>query len=228
VLVSNDDGVDAPGIDALTNGLETLAGVRAVVVAPAADESGTGGKTSPTPPAAQPAHTASGHAATAVAGFPADAVLYGLDTVLDTPPDLVVSGVNRGQNIGPLVDVSGTVGAARAAAQRGIPAIAVSQGLTDPMDYDAGVAAALDWVRSHRSDLAGATAGGVVNINAPTCPADAVRGTADVPTATDFAGRDPIGAVDCTSTDTNPVDDVDAFLHGFVAVSPLAASAAPG
>jgi 5'-nucleotidase len=226
VLVTNDDGVAAPGIDALTEALETLDGVQAVVVAPAQNQSGTGGKTSPTPPTAQPAQTASGHAATAVNGFPADAVLYGLDTVLYTPPDLVVSGINRGQNVGPLMDVSGTVGAARAAAQRGIPAIAVSQALTDPMDYDAGVAAVLDWIRSHRDDLAGATAGGVVNINAPTCPDDAVRGTADVPAATDFAGRDPLGAIDCAGTGTNPVDDVDALLHGFVAVSPVAAAPA--
>ena len=63
------------------------------------------------------------------------AALAGADP---TKPDVVLSGINQGQNLGALSDVSGTVGAARTAARHGIPALAVSQGTGNPPDYAAG------------------------------------------------------------------------------------------
>jgi 5'-nucleotidase len=225
ILVSDDDGVHAPGIDALVQALVALPSVDVTVVAPAEDQSGSGGKTTDGPLTATATTTASAYPATAVDGYPADSVNYALDEVLDRPPGLVIAGSNRGQNIGPLVDISGTVGAARAGAQRGIAAIAVSQGLADSIDYTVSVQAAIDWITAHRDNLAGATGGGVFNINAPTCPGNQTRGPIDVPTATDLAGRD-FTKVDCASTATDPVDDVDAFLEGYIAESPISAAPA--
>ncbi|MEO1065644.1 MAG: 5'/3'-nucleotidase SurE, partial [Actinomycetota bacterium] len=90
MLVTNDDGVDAPGIDALVTGLSGLDGVEIVVVAPAENQSGTAMNLTDGDVAAGSATTASGVAATAVDGFPADAVRWALAN--DGPFDLVVSG----------------------------------------------------------------------------------------------------------------------------------------
>lgn len=232
VLVSNDDGVAAAGIDALVQALLELDDIEVTVVAPLENQSGTGGSTTEGELEVTETTTASGYEALAVKGFPADAVNYALDNVLDEPPHLVVSGVNAGQNIGPFNELSGTVGAARAAARRGIPAVAVSHGLADPLSFKAGVDAVIVWIGEHRSELEQSDGSDsepldVVTFNAPTCPDDAVRGTIEVPTATDFAGRDA-NAVKCDSTLEDPIDDVDAFLNGFVAqsaVSPEPAAA---
>src|SRR5262249_28068941 len=115
ILVTNDDGFAADGIDAVTQALVKLPNTKVTVVAPTANQSGTDGRTLPVTPAASAQKTKSGYPATAVEGYPADAVNYALTKVYKTPPDLVVSGINLGQNIGPSAAVSGTVGAAKAA-----------------------------------------------------------------------------------------------------------------
>src|SRR5215218_5547180 len=124
VLVSNDDGVKAPGIDALVKGLRKLSKVKVTVVAPAENQSGTGGKTTPGAVKATRTTTKSGYPAIAVKGYPADSVNYALSKVVKKSQiDLVIAGINSGANLGPFVDLSGTVGAARAAAQKGLPAL---------------------------------------------------------------------------------------------------------
>ncbi len=134
-----------------------------------------------------------------------------------------MSGINFGQNIGPAVDISGTVGAARAAAARKIPALASSQGIGDPMAYPTGVTQVLAWVAEHRADLLDGKAVTdklLENINIPTCPTGTNRGVLDMPIAPDLAGRDML-KVDCQSTATNPTDDVGAFIIGYVTLSTL-------
>ena len=227
VLVTNDDGYAAPGLDAVVTELRTLPGVTVTVVAPATNQSGTGGKTTPTPVAASPQQTAGGFPATAVAGFPADAVVYALDTAMKQKPDLVVSGVNEGPNLGPLAKVSGTVGAAEKAASRGIPALAASQGLGTPPDYASGAKIVSGWVAAHRAELAKGDAPVVVlNLNVPTCSTGTLRGVAQVPPATDLTGA-KLDAVDCSSTATDPKTDVAAFAVGFASVSSLQPDGAP-
>lgn len=211
VLVSNDDGVGAPGIDALVKALEALPAVTAVVYAPTANQSGSGASTTPGGAPASPATTASGHEATAVAGFPADAVIYGLGR-LSPPPQLVVSGANLGQNLGPAIDLSGTIGAARAAAQRGIPALAVSAGLGTPVDYDAAVKLATDWVTAHRAALAPPTA--VVNLNAPSCMPRLSLPVADVTPDTTSDLSAALQPSRCTGGPP-PSTDVAAFEAGY-------------
>ena len=227
ILVSNDDGYAAPGIAALVDALEAQPDVEVVVVAPDGNRSGSGGSTTPEGFTASEVTMANGHPATAVSGFPADAVAHGLD-VLGVDADLVMTGTNEGQNLGPLVDISGTVGAARVAAVRGIPAVAVSQGFGTPEpDYAASVAAAIEWFVEHRADLEGATADQVVNINVPSCAVGEVRGTIEVASATDAAGRDVLAAdVDCSGTGPEPADDLDGFNAGFGVITLISATPA--
>ena len=224
VLVTNDDGYAAPGIDAVTQALVRLPGIRVTIVAPATNQSGTGSKTTEGEVRATPdkRRTASGRPATAVIGFPADAVNYALDH-MGLHPDLVVSGINQGQNLGPVAAISGTVGAAKRAAARGIPAIAVSQGLgTDPQ-YDVGARLTVAWVRLHTVQLVAHRATvGVVNLNVPTCATGALRGVRQVPLATSVDGA--VAAADCASTITAVNTDVEAFHNGYAAVSQLTAT----
>ncbi|MBK9179213.1 MAG: survival protein SurE [Acidimicrobiales bacterium] len=226
ILVTNDDGVGAPGIDVLVEALRAQPGVEVIVVAPATNQSGTGGSTTPGELAVADATTASGFPATAVAGFPADTVIWATDLGgLAERPDLVISGINNGQNLGPLTQVSGTVGAARAAEARGIPALAVSQGIADSPDFATGAELAIAWLEEHRDAIvSGEAADGVVeNLNVPTCPSGSVRGVVDVPTATDAGGRDLL-TTSCTSTVEDPADDIDAFMNGFAPLAPVPAT----
>jgi 5'-nucleotidase len=233
--VTNDDGVAAAGIDAVVEGLRKLPDTEVVVVAPAANQSGTGGKTTEGALTAADATTASGFPAKAVTGFPADTIVWAIDQHGVTErPNLVVSGINIGQNIGPISEISGTVGAARAAAKRGIPALAASQGLAATLDFPSGVKLVIEWVTKHRAELLAAStapAGSVVkvatvvSINIPTCVAGSLHELVEVPTATDLAGRD-VGASDCVTPFASPKDDIDAFIHGYPSLSTL--SQAPG
>lgn len=125
VMLTNDDGYAAPGLTALGEALRA-AGHRVTVVAPLTDQSGTSARITTTPlKVSSPAPEVY-----AVEGSPADSAWVGLTHVLkDARPDLVVSGANRGQNVGAIAHLSGTVGAATMASLNGVPAIAVSVGL---------------------------------------------------------------------------------------------------
>jgi 5'-nucleotidase len=224
ILVTNDDGVDAPGIDVLVQALIAQPGVEVTVVAPATNQSGQGGSTTAGPLTVTDASTASGHPAKAVAGFPADTIIWAIDQGgVTVEPDLVISGINAGQNIGPATTISGTVGAAKAAAARGIPALAVSQGLAEPPDYPAGVDEVIAWLGLNRDALfAGTATVDVDNLNVPTCPTGTVRGVVDAPVAAELGERNPL-VVDCLSTRNDFVDDVDAFLNGYAVLSVIPA-----
>ena len=123
ILVSNDDGVHAPGVHALREALLPFADV--VVVAPEHEQSGTSHSISLHAPLRHKRHDEGIHS---IAGTPADCIyvaLY-LEKLLPRWPDLVASGINAGANLGDDVFYSGTVAAAREAALRGIHAIAFS------------------------------------------------------------------------------------------------------
>jgi 5'-nucleotidase len=228
VMLTNDDGVGAPGIDALAVALRDLPGVTVTIVAPADQQSGSGGKTTPGTLASHPATTASGLDATAVEGYPADTVIWAVDQGgLPAKPQLVVSGSNAGQNLGPVADISGTIGAARAAASRGIPALAVSQGVGTSIDYSTSVSFAVAWVRDHRDAIAsGSAPAAVTNINSPTCGQGAVKGIEEVPAATDAADRNVIASdVDCSTATGVGADDVDTFNAGYATQSDVPVAA---
>jgi 5'-nucleotidase len=223
ILVSDDDGVAAPGMDALVQALLKRPAVKVTVVAPAENQSSTGGKTS-TDVVGTPAKTASGYDATATTGYPADAVNYALDHVFpaDQPPTLVMTGANAGQNLGPFVDVSGTIGAARASAARGIVSIAISSGLPQPIDYSPAVNAAMQWLDEHEADLRAGPLPpiSVFNLNAPTCaPGTAPRGEVDVAPDPIAPPGDALAPADCASTAPPAATDVTAFRDGFITLS---------
>lgn len=228
ILVSNDDGVGGQGISDLVDGLATLDDVTVTVVAPKDDKSGTGSQTTPPPLVAAEAKLLGGADAVAVEGFPADSVQYALDSVLEETPHLVVSGINAGQNLGPVAEqISGTVGAARKAASNGIPALAVSQGFGAEFDYATGVQLTLDWIEEHRDALLAGDvpADTVANLNVPSCATGEVRGVIEVPTATDVGTRDFIATpANCASTAEDPRDDIDAYLNGFAPLAEVPAA----
>lgn len=252
VLVTNDDGVQAQGIAALVDEIAKNPQVEVHIFAPAGNRSGAGDRfTTDRPLSVQEATTISGVAATAVDGQPADAALFGMLKGLPSLPDLVLSGINNGQNLGEIVFGpglvnSGTVGAALWAARLGVPAIAVSQGST-PTDYTEAAVYTADLVERFRSDPAfqtrmrGNQSGRavVLNVNFPTCTVGATRGIRVVP-----LGRSvrPVGyesvpgstnkytavveatslfVSDCASTLAEPATDVEAMSAGFASVTPL-------
>jgi 5'-nucleotidase len=230
ILVTNDDGVGAPGIDALVEGLRTRPDVTVIVVAPLENQSGTGGSTTDGTLTVTDATTASGYPAKAVAGFPADSIVWALDEGgISVRPDLVISGINSGQNVGPFVEVSGTVGAARAAGARGIPALAASAGLfvedgqmSEDADFPSAVREVLAWLDDN-TDLVvslrdSAAPAPVDNLNIPTCTIGEVRGDLEAPVATDFADRDVFSG-DCSVDNPAPADDIDAFIAGYASLS---------
>jgi 5'-nucleotidase len=224
VLVTNDDGVGAPGIDALVQALRAVKNTKVVVVAPATNQSGRGDDTTPGTLPTAPATTASGYSATAVQGHPADTITAALDQ-LGVKPNVVMSGINNGQNLGPTTAVSGTVGAARAAAKRGIPAIALSQGpLGDTPQYGSAAKLAVRWLAAHRAQLVKkpkTPPSTITNLNVPNCPSGKPRGVKVVTTATDGTGA--LGAtVDCSAAATKPTTDIEAFNAGWAAEAQLA------
>ncbi|MGZ8763940.1 MAG: 5'/3'-nucleotidase SurE, partial [Acidimicrobiia bacterium] len=209
ILVTNDDGYSSDGIDAAVEAVRLLPNVEVTVVAPATNQSGSGRKTSPGPLTATDEETASGYPAKSVVGFPADSVRYALDTLHENP-DLLVSGINDGQNLGPVTALSGTVGAAREGALDGIPAVAASQGLaTEPPlpvvvpDFPSGAVALMSWVDDFLLGRVGPNVGQTVaNINIPTCSSGSIRGTLVLPSATDFSSGSPLDPSNCLSTAT--------------------------
>ena len=123
ILVTNDDGIDAPGLKILTEAAQSLSD-DVWVIAPATEQSGQSHAITLTEPLR---FTALGDQHFAVNGTPADCVAMAMSVIMDGPPDLVVSGVNQGFNIANDMLYSGTVGAAMQAATSGVRALAFSQ-----------------------------------------------------------------------------------------------------
>jgi 5'-nucleotidase len=231
ILVTNDDGIGAVGIDVLVTKLDELPDVEITIVAPAENQSGSSDKTTPGGAPHADGTTASGVQGTAVDGFPADTIGVALDE-LGLEPDLVVSGVNTGQNLGPLAFESGTVGAGREAVRRGIPAIAGSAGLTEDTveDYELAADLIVEHIEEHRGNLeeGGFRTDAVVNINVPDCTAGAAKELVEVALATEAPDGIPF-ASDCSvEVDTEPADDVLAVAAGHPALSLVPPERPPG
>lgn len=240
ILVTNDDGYSSEGIDALVEALYGLPNVEIDIVAPLDEQSGSSDATTQPPftTSGSPVTTLSGRAATAVAstdtspprngsGSPADSVLYALDNLF-LAPEIVISGINAGQNIGPLSGLSGTVGAARTARRNGVPAIATSQGgiLSTP-DFPAGVAATLALLEDWRLGREIYGVGNVISINIPSCdPGLSPQGAVDTIVAQNATGRD-LFLQDCTSTETVFIDDIDAFNNGYSSITDVGVNEPP-
>jgi 5'-nucleotidase len=178
ILLTNDDGVEAPGLAALA---EALAGLDDLVIsAPAENQSGVGmgisirrslkaGRLSDGP---------GGAPRPFLDGTPADVVKYALGFIFrDRPPRLVVSGINHGPNLGRNVRCSGTVGAAFEALASGIPALAVSVGYTIPPKWEGAKRYARKMAERMlaRADKEPGPAF-LINLNVPSLEPEKIRG----------------------------------------------------
>jgi 5'-nucleotidase len=173
VLVSNDDGVDAPGIDFLARRLSVVGEV--IVVAPDRDRSGASNSLTLDQPIRV---TRLENGRYRVAGTPTDCVHLALAGLLDKEPDIVVSGINNSANLGDDVIYSGTVSAAMEGRFLGLPAIAVSLAAKDHKGRSLrqrGAGRAGDHAAAARRSAAGDT---ILNVNVPDLPWAELRGFA--------------------------------------------------
>ncbi|MBK1635699.1 5'/3'-nucleotidase SurE [Rhodovulum adriaticum] len=183
ILITNDDGINAPGLKVLEAIATEVAGPdgEVWVVAPAFEQSGVAHKISYTHPMMI---AELGPRRFAAEGSPADCVLAALHDVMgDTRPDLVLSGVNRGNNAAENVLYSGTIGGAMEAALQGLPAIALSQYL-GPLNFDEPLQ--FEAARTHGAATVKALWDNghwdsadyrlFYNVNFPPLPADKVKG----------------------------------------------------
>lgn len=243
ILITNDDGINAPGLEVLAEIAHAIAGPEGEVwtVAPAFEQSGVGHCISYTHPMLI---AKLGPRRYATEGSPADCVLAGVFDVMDgRKPDLVLSGVNRGNNSAENVLYSGTIGGAMEAALHGIPAIALSQFFGPEMD---GLADPFEAARTHGTAVVrsllekGVWTGDdyrvFYNVNFPPLPAARVKG---VKVAAQGFRRDTSFGVEPhlspsgkrflwirgghQQTPTLPGTDAAVNLDGFISVTPMRA-----
>lgn len=170
ILVTNDDGVRAPGLKALADHVSALGEV--YIVAPEREQSGVGHALTLLHPLRM--HEIAPKV-TAVEGTPTDCVMLAYHRILPAKPDIVFSGINRGHNLGDDITYSGTVSAALEATLIGIPAIAVSTGYKDgKIHYD--VAAKFAVKIGRRALKEGLPKDTLLNVNVPNLPASKIKG----------------------------------------------------
>ena len=230
ILVTNDDGVQAEGMDLLVSALRKE-NHTVVVVAPDGNRSGSSDTRGPSELCGDlsviTTTTRSGYPATAIDGCPADAVAYGLAELYSAAlPHLLIVGVNDGPNLSQAIagEISGTVGAAKTAARSGVPALAASQASPGPdghPDFPAGVAAVVGWVQeNYRSLGSRQRPPSVVNLNIPSCTEGKIRGVArNMPLA--LVPDGVLDLQDCLSTLEDPSTDVEALINGFISFGPV-------
>lgn len=243
ILITNDDGINAPGLKILDAIANELAGPSGEVwtVAPAFEQSGVGHCISYTHPTmiAQ-----MGPRRFAAEGSPADCVLAGVhDVFKETPPDLVLSGVNRGNNSAENTLYSGTIGAAMEAALQGLPAIAMSQyygpqnnELENPFEASAayGVQVVRKILAADPKDQDGYRL--FYNVNFPPVPAADVKGTVVAPQGKRADTRFSVEPHNAPSgrrflwvrggdqrAPADPGSDADRNLAGYISVTPMRA-----
>jgi 5'/3'-nucleotidase len=172
IVVTNDDGIEAPGILALAEAFRPMGQV--TVAAPSGNRSGVSHGVTSDRVIAVRAGERGGQKWFAIDAMPATCVRLAVEQLLGSKPDLVLSGINRGENLGTVTFYSATVGAAREAAFLGIPAIAVNLSSGDDMDYQTAAAVTAAIVRS--LGRGGIPPGTFLNVNIPALPAERLRG----------------------------------------------------
>ena len=226
ILLSNDDGYQAPGLKALAGALKAVADV--VVVAPDRDRSGASNSLTLETPIR--AHTMD-NGFIRVEGTPTDCVHLAITGLLEQEPDMVVAGINAGANMGDDVIYSGTVAAATEGRFLGFPAMAVSMAPHTPQYFDTAAQIAVRLIgRLQRKPLA---AESILNVNVPDLPLEEIQGmqitrlghrhkAEPVVKELDPRGR-PIYWVGPAGPeqDAGPGTDFHALRNGFVSITPL-------
>jgi 5'-nucleotidase len=231
ILLTNDDGVYAPGLEALARELARLGSVD--VVAPLVEQSGVSHSiTYLEPLIVHEIHRNGAFFGRAVSGSPADCVKLALLELCSSPPDLVVSGINAGANAGINVLYSGTVAGAIEGAFFGVTSVAVSLSESPLPDYGRAARGAVDLIEQLLS--AGVAPGTLWNINFPESRPDWPIGVKALPMGLERCGElmelrtDPRGRKYYWSmTDPNarhriePGTDVEGLAEGYVTLTPL-------
>jgi len=228
ILVSNDDGADAPGIAALADSLARIGTV--TVAAPSQNKSGVSHGMTFSGPILVQKTLRKGISWYAIDALPATCVRLALEALLPEKPDIVVSGINRGENTGLVTFYSATVACAREAAFQGIPAIAFSLESSPEMDY----AAAADFIVSIVREVKkrGLGRGTFLNVNIPALPKEKIKGVMVTrldqrPSLESYEGKTnaeaqiifwplykELGAGD-------PKADIWALRNGYISVTPM-------
>ena len=226
ILLSNDDGYQAPGLMALADALGSLAEI--VVVAPERNRSGASNSlTLEYPIRAERAE----NGFIRVDGTPTDCVHLAITGLLEEEPDMVIAGINAGANMGDDVLYSGTVAAATEGRFLGLPAIALSMNSHAPRHYGTGARVAADLVRRLQCEPLDPDT--IINVNIPDLPFDRLQGyevtrlghrhrAEPVVKSTDPRGRTiywvgPAGA----EQDAGPGTDFHALRQDRVSLTPL-------
>ena len=168
ILLVNDDGIDAPGLRGLYQALRRVLAQPVLAVAPLHEHSGMSHAISVDRPLTLQHRHEPGFFGFTIDGTPTDCVKLALDRLCPQPPQLVVSGINRGPNVGRSIFYSGTIGAAMEAAVLGLPALAISRQI-EATTVEDGAEVAAQWAKRlmGRKEYAGK----VVNLNLPGAPA---------------------------------------------------------
>lgn len=225
-LLSNDDGYNAPGIRCMARHLEDLGDV--TTVAPDRNRSGASNSLTLDNPLRL---RAEGERVFAVDGTPTDCVHLAITGLLDEEPDMVVSGINSGANLGDDVLYSGTVAGAMEGRFLGLPAIAVSLVSDEPRHYETAALAVCLLIKRLVTDPLPADT--ILNVNVPDLPWEGLAGfeatrlghrhrSAPAIRTADPKGRTiywvgPAGS----ESDAGPGTDFHAVSNGFVSVTPL-------
>lgn len=228
ILVTNDDGIESQGIEALSQALSQLGTV--VVVAPKTEQSAVSRSITFRTPLRIEKRESPVDLSFAVTGTPADCVFVALHHLLEGKPDLLVSGINTGPNLGDDILYSGTVAGALEGALNGVPSIAISAGTHSDQRYDTAAAWLLGYLKDTSLQLPPKTC---LNINVPSCDLSELKGARQTfqghthyaqrvvrrkdPWGKDYywlGGELPAGRPDEGS-------DIAALSEGFVSITPL-------
>ena len=230
ILLSNDDGIHAPGILALYEAVRDLGDIS--IVAPSGEQSAVGHAITLSDPLKTTEVRRDGKLfGYAVGGTPADCVKLAVSTLLEEPPDMVISGINHGPNPGISIIYSGTVSAATEGTILDIPSMAVSIDTFGEAHWDTAAAVARKLCRKlHGHGLPKDT---LLNVNVPNVPHSELKGFRVTHMGRSrfverFVRReDPRGNVyywmdgDMELTDEKDGSDVQALREGFVSVTPI-------
>lgn len=228
ILISNDDGIASPLLKTLSEELAKLPNVEVVISAPAENQSGSSQSTDGRELTVEKIYNDDQFFGYAVSGRPADAVQFGIRVLgKENPFDLVISGINRGANVGDISHQSGTVGAAMEALLYNTAAIAVSQEVRG-VNTQASALFIAQLVRKYQKD--GAPEGVVISVN---IPAGELKGVTVRPMGDAYLD---MGNYNLTSETGNKMvytqrlgltrskdeaSDTYAYQQGFITVTPL-------
>ncbi|MCC7210983.1 MAG: 5'/3'-nucleotidase SurE [Candidatus Brocadia sp.] len=231
LLLTNDDGIYAPGIAALKQNIQDLGHV--TVVAPDVEQSGVGHSiTFSHPLRVREVQANNQRIGYGVNGSPADCVKLAIYEVMEQRPDVVISGINMGSNVGIHILYSGTVAAAVEAAIMGYPSIAISfeiSGRYDDIHSAAKVArSVIERILTHKLPK-----GSLLNINIPSIPPDQIKGIKvtrqyaqdfreNFEKRTDPSGRSYYWLLGTDKTRHREEDtDIHAINEGYISITPL-------